>query len=91
MSYYELELKVATPKHLARDTFDELVDSLADAVADLSDGIDGDVSASHSPQFATVHLSLDDDTDEGAMARGIAAARTVLQESRRVFAPTFVE
>ena len=26
MSYYELELKVATPKHLARDTFDELVD-----------------------------------------------------------------
>ena len=91
MSYYEVELKVATPKHLARDTFDELVDSLADAVADLSDGIDGDVSASHSPQFATVHLSLDDDTDEGAMARGIAAARTRPPGIAKSVRPTFVE
>ena len=39
MSYYELELKVATPKHLARDTFDELVDSLADAVATYPTGL----------------------------------------------------
>ena len=79
MAHYLIELDLG----FGGDEVDEaslhrLFDEIADAAADLTDGIDGDVSANTAKRTITIHLSLDDETDESAFSRGVAAAHTVV-------------
>lgn len=77
-NHYLVEVDVVFADDTAADRVEESLDVLADLVADLADGIDGDVSADVSRKTVTIHLSLDDDSDESAFARALGAARTVL-------------
>ncbi|MGB3302649.1 MAG: hypothetical protein WBA98_08165 [Gordonia sp. (in: high G+C Gram-positive bacteria)] len=78
MNHYQIDVVVNVPKHMDRDSFEEMFESIADSVADLTDGIDGDVSAAFRDHVITIHLMLDDEVDESAFARGTGAARTVM-------------
>jgi hypothetical protein len=78
MSHYLIEFDIDLEDDTPAEAIEELFDALAAEVADLGDGIDGDVSANISSRTVTIHLSLDDERDETAFARGIAAARTAV-------------
>lgn len=78
MADYVVELEVAVDETFDRNEFDALFDSLADQVVELRNGIDGDVSANTKERIITIHLTLTDDTDEGAFTRGLAAARAAI-------------
>lgn len=77
-SHYLIECDIQLLDTTDREQVENILDELAEQVANLGDGIDGDVSANMSTKTITIHLSLDDVSDESAFARGIAAARTAL-------------
>ena len=76
-----IELDLVFSEDTTFETLDTLLDALAEATADIQDGIDGDVSLNFALRTMTIHLSLDDESDEKAFARGLAAARTAVHAS----------
>lgn len=84
-SHYLVELDLVLADDAKSEQMETMLDALAEQVADLTDGIDGDVSANLAEKTITIHLSLDDASDESAFVRAVAAARTALHA---VGAPT---